>query len=194
MLDTFIVDPDNNPIPFQIVDGTAEIGAPGFEENVFNITQDSKEYHVIVFSNSTVTSFNFDQTYKQMTFNVSGLDATLGSSWTVFSKEILSGTFAVLVDNNAIYYSMAENKTHNFLHFKYEHTTRAIKILLTVTGDLDGDRKVSMKDVYLVILAFGSEPGDPNWNPIADIVPDDKISMADIYKVILNFGEEWSPI
>jgi hypothetical protein len=42
-----------------------------------------------------------------------------------------------------------------------------------------------------VIQAFGSYPGQPRWNPSADIDKDDRISMRDIYLVITSFGKTY---
>lgn len=60
-----------------------------------------------------------------------------------------------------------------------------------MVGDVNHDAKVNMKDLYIVILAFGSSPGDDNWNGHADINEDGKVNMKDIYTVILHFGEQW---
>jgi len=62
--------------------------------------------------------------------------------------------------------------------------------VITPLGDLNDDGIVDMKDLYIVIKAFGSYPSHPKWNPIADIDEDDKVDMKDIYLVITNFGKE----
>jgi parallel beta-helix repeat protein len=59
-------------------------------------------------------------------------------------------------------------------------------------GDINYDGEVDMQDIYIVIQAFGSYPGQPRWNPSADIDKDDRISMGDIYLVIINFGKTCS--
>jgi len=55
--------------------------------------------------------------------------------------------------------------------------------------DLNGDRKVDIRDVTKVALAFGSKPGDNNWNPIADLNNDEVIDIRDITVVALEFGK-----
>jgi thermitase len=60
-----------------------------------------------------------------------------------------------------------------------------------ILGDVDFDGEVDMQDVYIVIQAFGSYPGQPRWNPSADIDKDDRISMRDIYLVITSFGKTY---
>jgi PKD repeat protein len=55
--------------------------------------------------------------------------------------------------------------------------------------DLDGDGRVTMGDVVIVLEAFGSTPGKPHWNPIADIDRNDRVDMTDVMIVIDNFGK-----
>lgn len=59
-------------------------------------------------------------------------------------------------------------------------------ILIT---DIDEDGKVSIVDIFLVILAYGSEPGDENWDPRADIDKSGKVNIVDVYLVIMDFGK-----
>jgi len=69
-----------------------------------------------------------------------------------------------------------------------------IYITWEIIGDVTGDGKVDMKDIYIVAKAFGSYPSHPRWNPNADItgttpnVPDGKVDMRDIFLVARNFG------
>jgi len=74
--------------------------------------------------------------------------------------------------------------------------TTTFEVILV--GDLTGpdgepDGKVNMRDIALVARAFGSYPGDENWNPIADLYPDGKINMRDIAIVARNYGKEAIP-
>jgi hypothetical protein len=64
-------------------------------------------------------------------------------------------------------------------------------------GDVNGDGKVDVKDVYAVSQAYGSygpdylypgSPPHPKWNPDADINGDNKIDLRDIYAVSKNYG------
>lgn len=62
----------------------------------------------------------------------------------------------------------------------------AIKIL---TGDLNGDGIVDIKDVTVASKAFGSYPGHPRWNPIVDLDGNGKINIVDIVTVAKAFGK-----
>lgn len=56
-------------------------------------------------------------------------------------------------------------------------------------GDLDHNGLVNILDITIAALAFGSEPGDGNWNPIADLNADGVVNIIDIAKVAWNFGK-----
>jgi hypothetical protein len=60
--------------------------------------------------------------------------------------------------------------------------------------DINYDLTVDMKDIGIAAKAYGSEPGDPLWNPYADItgpehlVPDGTVDMRDIGLIAKNYG------
>jgi PKD repeat protein len=44
--------------------------------------------------------------------------------------------------------------------------------------------------IAIVAKAFGSAPGSPNWNPIADVNRDGKVDMKDIIPIARSFGKD----
>ena len=56
-------------------------------------------------------------------------------------------------------------------------------------GDLNKDGIVDIFDVVTVSIAFGSEPGDPNWNSEADLNDDGVVDIFDVVTVTTNFGK-----
>jgi len=56
-------------------------------------------------------------------------------------------------------------------------------------GDVNNDCKVDIFDLAAVGLAYGSVPGDSNWNPNADLNNDGKINIFDLATVGLNYGK-----
>jgi len=67
------------------------------------------------------------------------------------------------------------------------------KVKVRFVGDVDGDGKVDMVDMWEVAQAFGSYPGHPRWNPGADINGDNIIDMVDLWLIAHNFGKACSP-
>lgn len=60
-------------------------------------------------------------------------------------------------------------------------------------GDVNGDGVIDQKDLDLVRAAFGSKPGDPNYNPAYDLNHDGVIDVRDIAKVSGNYGKSIVP-
>jgi hypothetical protein len=58
-------------------------------------------------------------------------------------------------------------------------------------GDVNADGPVDMADISLVINAFMTTPGAPNWDKRCDLNNDDSVDMVDISIVADNFGNDY---
>jgi len=58
-----------------------------------------------------------------------------------------------------------------------------------IPEDINGDGIVNIQDILIAALAFGSRPGDPNWNPIADLDNNGIINILDLVTIAIHFGE-----
>lgn len=56
-------------------------------------------------------------------------------------------------------------------------------------GDVDDDNEVTIGDYAQLSTAFGSEPGDGNWNAEADLNGDDSVDIGDFAILSANFGQ-----
>jgi hypothetical protein len=64
---------------------------------------------------------------------------------------------------------------------------------VSLVGDINGDGIVSIEDIVIVALVFGTKPEDPKWNPNADIRPDHIIDIVDLVTIGVNFGAKRQP-
>jgi len=65
-------------------------------------------------------------------------------------------------------------------------------ILVTIPGDVNGDRKVDWKDIYTgMIIHFMCKIGDPGYVPNSDVTCEGIIDWKDIYQAIIHFNESW---
>jgi hypothetical protein len=64
-------------------------------------------------------------------------------------------------------------------------------VVVTITGDINGDFKVDIKDLVLVIKYFATYIGHPMWNPNADVNGDGKVDIKDLVLTIKHFGEHY---
>lgn len=58
-----------------------------------------------------------------------------------------------------------------------------------IPGDIDGDGCVDQQDLALLLSAYGSVPGDSNWNPDADVSGDGEVGHADLAILLAHYGE-----
>ncbi|MFG0251512.1 MAG: hypothetical protein ACF8NJ_01400 [Phycisphaerales bacterium JB038] len=56
-----------------------------------------------------------------------------------------------------------------------------------IPGDVDGDGDVDQADLGLLLAAYGSCDGDPNWNPDADFDGDGCIGQPDLGVLLANY-------
>ena len=66
-------------------------------------------------------------------------------------------------------------------------TTFALDLL---AGDANDDNSVDVFDLALLIQAFNSVPGDPNWNEACDFNCDSSVDIFDLDLLIRNFNTE----
>ena len=174
--------------------GTVNVVEVDVKEHI--VTVNETEYTIVTLSNSTVApdeELTFNEEEKIISFNITGPTGTTGFCNMTVPKAIMNGTFAILVNGTAIPYTRTENQTHYFLHFTYSHSTEQIQILLTIPGDINGDRTVNLLDLVVIAIAYDSVPSDPNWNPLADIHKDNKITLLDLVAVAIQYGKTWTP-
>jgi parallel beta-helix repeat protein len=63
---------------------------------------------------------------------------------------------------------------------------------IRLTTDLNNDGVVNIIDIALVAKAYGTRPGDKNWNPIADVAESyGEIDIIDIAMVARDFGRTY---
>ncbi len=63
-----------------------------------------------------------------------------------------------------------------------------LEVSLT-NGDIDGDKEVTLFDFGALVTAFGSMPGDSNWDANADLDGDEEVTLFDFGILVRNFGE-----
>lgn len=61
---------------------------------------------------------------------------------------------------------------------------------LRVRGDVNGDGVIGLDDERLMAKAYGSKPGDANWNPACDLNQDGIVDDADIDVLRAHFGQK----
>jgi len=60
------------------------------------------------------------------------------------------------------------------------------------TGDIDGDGKVTLMDLVLLAMAYGSHPGDLKWNADADINNNGIVNFSDLVSLAKCYGKTYT--
>ena len=99
---------------------------------VFDIDWGKETYHITTLCNSTVASFNFSETLKQISFKVTGPSGTVGFCNVTIPKNLIwadsPDAWLIEVDGTKKTSTIVEDATHTYLYFKYTYSTRLIKI------------------------------------------------------------------
>jgi hypothetical protein len=201
---TYLRDPSNAAIRFQSDNGAAQVNAPGFTAYAFNVVKNGVTYNVTVFSNATIANFKCNSTTQKIDFDTTIPQNTAGSFSVCVPKPLMNSTFWVVLVKNSptahLMFGWASGASNEYISFNYLQATSGsvhVQIITTVIGDLTGARRVNMIDIGIVAGAFGTRPGQPRWNPIADItgptylVPDGRVDMLDVALVASKFGVIW---
>ena len=196
---TYLLDPNGEMISFGAANGVIETIGSGFQANVFSAVKNTQTYYVTIWTNSTIDNFYYNDSYKELGFNATGQTGTYGACIVEIPVDLLNGTLIALVNQvgastfSPIIGTLPENETCCFTHFGFSHSTKNITIRLTTTGDITGDRRVDISDLARTSAAFGSLPGQPQWNPAADLDHNLKVDIIDLAIVSANFGHWFQP-
>ncbi|GIV16308.1 MAG: hypothetical protein KatS3mg022_1743 [Armatimonadota bacterium] len=106
---------------------------------------------------------------------------TLGESGALVIPNVPAGTYKVW------------NKASHWLSSLTDGITipnlLPVAFLSGPNGDIDNDNEITLFDFGQLVAAFGSIPGDSNWNPNADLDGDLEVTLFDFGILVQNFGE-----
>jgi hypothetical protein len=112
---------------------TETILVPEFSPYMFNISVESQSYNITAVSNSTLSEFSFNQTSKEVRFNVEGLPGTTGLCNVTIPNSLMYGTFSVFMDDvllvKDVDYLESYNGTHYLFQIFYNHSIHTISII-----------------------------------------------------------------
>jgi len=107
---------------------------PPFE--VFDIALGNTTHNITALSNSTINSFDFDVSRKQICFNVAGPPSTTGYCYITIPKELLwcdnPEEWQVWVNNTLIEdRNVMEVTNYTYIYFTYNHSIQEVRIIVT---------------------------------------------------------------
>ena len=95
-------------------------------------TWDEVTYYVYTVSNSTVSHFHFSESNKLVSFNVTGLNDTLGFCRVAIPRELLwcedIFDWSVRVNETSVPIRIQEDPDYTYTYFTYSHSVQNVKI------------------------------------------------------------------
>lgn len=79
------------------------------------------------------------------------------------------------------------------VNIAHTHKPPTDKLLVAKCGDFNGDSVVTIGDILLMILRFGTNTGSPNWDARFDVNDDGTVSIGDILIEVQEFGRACTP-
>jgi len=118
------------------------------------------------------------------------IDLPMGSSITVsftwYTTSVTPGNYNLTA--NATVLVSATNPT-GIDDDPTDNTLDDVTVFITIAGDVDGNGTVDNSDLFELSQAYGSKPGDSNWNPYCDFNGDDKVDILDMANLGKNHGK-----
>jgi len=71
-----------------------------------------------------------------------------------------------------------------------DNTCTSGVVIVTMKGDVNGDKRVDGKDIAYLAKAYNTKPGDPKWDSRADINCDLKVDGKDIALASKNYNKQ----
>jgi len=102
-------------------------------QQVFYPYIDSMDYPVTVDSDSAILGFEFNQTERNLSLNVTGKTGTSGFCEVIVPDSLVWGTFSLKMDEyplvKGVDYTQTHNGTHYIFHIAYIHSSHTIDIV-----------------------------------------------------------------
>ncbi|MDI6690246.1 MAG: dockerin type I domain-containing protein [Candidatus Bathyarchaeota archaeon] len=126
---------------------------------------------------------------KNATFTITSTSST-GSQLSAYTLISTSSTsnFQVAITLPKLDVMLGNYTVYGSCKYGNESVLSTAQFRVILVGDVNEDMKVDMKDIGLAAKAYGSKPGDPNWDPRCDLNNDGKIDMKDIGIICKNYG------
>lgn len=184
--DTRISDPTGGSMPHEVEDGFFATLLRDVAIIFVNVTSSNKVYpgrtvtiEVTAMNKGNMTTEIFNVTVYYDDNPIETQTVTL-NPWTNATLEFSWDTTGLTPCSNFTIRSEASQVPYEINLDNNIFTNGWVKI--KILGDLNGDGIVDLFDAVLLVSAYGSREGTPNWNPEADLAP--QWGIIDLYDAV----------
>ena len=179
----------------EFVRNPAECGNYTFNVIIDNTYFDSDTVWITAAVQSINITSPVNRTYAstcvRLNFTVES-DCVVALAWVGYS---LDGAANVTIEGNTTVPVGAPPYGHNIVVYATDihgNTVASDTVFFTIhPGDINFDDKVWVWDVWLMRGAYGSKPGDGNWNEDADLDCNDHIWAGDVFILRSNYNNKY---
>jgi hypothetical protein len=139
---------------------------------VANLGRHQESTIVSVYANATVID-----TYQ--IFLWMGQSQTLDFTWDTYG--FAKGSYRITAVADPVLGESDSARANNILNDG--------EVLVTITGDIQGDQRVDALDLLALNRAYSSDPSKPNWNLYCDLNDDSRVDLSDLQLLGRNFGK-----
>jgi len=154
----------------------------GFNLNInttiINYGDNTETFNITVYSNETAITLPNGENYTTVTL-ASGESTTVAIAWN--TSGFAKGNYTISAYAEPV---LGETDTA-------DNNFTGGWVLVTIPGDLNGDFKVSLADLVILAIAYGSRPGDLGWNPNADIDGNSVVGLSDLVILANHYGQQF---
>jgi len=137
--------------------------------------------------NQTVT---FDATSSSPGWNGTAHPPIVNYEWDFGDENVTSGNYPTITHIYAAEGNYTATLTITDSEGLKDNITQVVMVRLSaLVGDINGDGVVDIFDAIILSTAFGSTPGQPNWDPRADLDASEEIDIYDAIILSTHFGE-----
>jgi parallel beta-helix repeat protein len=140
---------------------------------IFNYGNNTEIFNVTVYANTTII-----HTFENVTLT-SRNSTTITFTWDTSSSVKGNYTLTAVADT-----VLGETDTA-------DNTFIGGWVLVTIPGDVDGNRAVNIFDIVRMAGGYGTLPQNPKYDPNCDIDGDGDIDIFDIVIAAGNYGKSW---
>jgi hypothetical protein len=114
--------------------------------------------HVEIYSNSSISAFQFNTTRKQISFNTTGPSGTKGFCDVTIPDDLLWGEFLLFIDGSllaeGVNYTRSHSGSHYFFNITYSHSTHTVEIIATEAIPEFPSIVISLLTMIVTLLAI----------------------------------------
>jgi len=131
---------------------------------------------------------NIEFVAQRAAYNLGKTGGIRGSSVSYWNADYPKFNDLQLELEREIEINLPQNDIKNDVEIKWMGSYISVYPYWKLVGDVNFDNIVDMADASICVAAYGSSPGDANWEKTCDFNDDNEIDLFDLVRLATNYG------